>query len=279
MLVFGLLGCTETIYATPSPTTFPTPTAKPTPAPAPTPTSRPTPTPTPALAIELPLGMGAFRGRVMWVDKPVVTGDVVADTKPPYLALPVWGNYSSQYKQFSTKTDENGYYVLIVDPGKYYIASSLSVNNYLTYETFLGGLFGAKSYDIASGNIVEVNLKDIDWSIKLVSPGASSYTFHNAPAEEFTVISKPILQWNSYDWGAYSGEVGYYIVKVTEQQGNYTEVVNEKTEVPYYYVQQYLKDGEYEWTVEAYTPVGKMIAGSVDDLYFRLETGPTPTST
>ena len=226
--------------------------------------------------IALPAGKGAFYGRVMWGDKPVVNGTVIADTKPPVVVVPPWESYSAKYKKFTVNTDNEGNYVLIVEPDKYYIGCTLPDSDYITYTSFGSyGLFGVFSQEITIGHFVLADFEVVDWSIKLISPGSPESISHPPlPSETVvTVNSTPTLLWQGYDWQRYSTEqnyCGYYkiIIKLYSNEKGYYTVEEGTSNNTSYNIINPLSKGEYYWKVQAYTKSGKEIAGTEREFYF-----------
>jgi hypothetical protein len=214
-------------------------------------------TPTP----EFPPGMGAFQGNVIWGDKPVVHGTVVADTKPPAIVVPPWEDYSAKYKQFVIQTDENGNYLLFVEPDEYYLSCSLPGSDDFTYESY--AVILSPSYKVASGEVVKIDLKALDWSIELISPGDSDYDTDKTISE-----NPPTLAWKDFDWGKYGGEVGYYQVELGIIEDGYHVIVEERTDGTSYKVPNALEGGKYNWEVRAYTQTDKELAGTTEEFYF-----------
>jgi len=205
----------------------------------------------------LPTGMGAFRGKVLWGDRPVISGTVIADTKHPLII-------ALEHKRFSTETDDEGNYLLIVEPGRYYFSCGLPGSEYVTYERYGG--FYSPSHDVECGEVVEVGLRAIDWSIELVSPGD---TYHYT--DSTITKNPPTLVWKEYDWAKY-GEVGYYQVELGIYEDGYHTVLKSRTESASYVVPSPLKAGKYSWEVRAYvrayTEKGGEVAVCVDEFFF-----------
>jgi len=210
----------------------------------------------------LPPGMGAFKGQVRWGDKPLIHGTVIADTKHPAVVVPPWESYSAKYKQFSIEPDNQGNYLLLVEPGDYYIGCSMPGSAYISYQTLGSDLFGVSSYQVAIGEVVTVDLLALDWSIELVSPGDTDYDTDSTITQ-----NPPTLVWKEYDWAKY-GEVGYYQVELGIYEDGYHTVMKGKTESTSYAVPNPLKAGKYKWEVRAYTKTDKEIAGCVDEFFF-----------
>jgi hypothetical protein len=202
----------------------------------------------------LPSGMGAIMGRLMWGDKPVVNGTVVADAKPPII---VWS--PEEYKKFTAQTDGEGNYLLIVEPENYYLLCSLPGSDYLAYESYGVMPLGNK---VAAGEVVKKNLQAIDWSIELISPGEPEYD-----TSKTIDVNLPTLRWKEYDWERY-GEVGYYKVELGIYKDGLQVVLNDKTENSVYPVKNPLEQGKYRWEVRAYTKTGKEIGGCREEFYF-----------
>jgi hypothetical protein len=203
----------------------------------------------------LPPGMGAIMGRLMWGDKPVVNGTVVADAKPPII---VWS--PEEYKKFTTQTDEEGNYLLIVEPENYYLLCSLPESDYLSYEIF--GVVLPVSNKVAAGEVIKKNLQALDWSIELISPGEPEYD-----TGKTIDVNPPTLRWKAYDWERY-GEVGYYEVELGIYKDGLQIVLRDKTENTVYTVKNPLEQGKYRWQVRAYTKTGKEISGCREEFYF-----------
>jgi hypothetical protein len=245
-----------------------TPTLTTTPAPALTPTPIPTPRPKPNIV--LPAGTGAFWGKVVWGDKAVVDGTVIADTKPPVVVVPPWESYSAKYKKFRVNTDNDGNYVLIVEPNEYYIGGTLPDSDYITYKTsgFVSGLFGARSHKVGSGETIQIDLESNDWSIALLSPGSTYTQFDKDRLGNTLGTNTPILTWQKYDWIRYDGKVGYYKVELGIIKDGYHVVLTGSTDKPTYSVNNPLEKGEYNWDIRAFSSSGKEIAGSIEEFYF-----------
>ena len=222
------------------------------------------PAPRPIPNITLAAGQCAFYGSVTWDDKPTSNVTVIADTKPPVVVVPPWESYSTKYKIFTATTDNDGNYVLMVEPNKYYVGSSLPGTDYISYEytSYIGdiGLFGVPSIEIANEQRILVDLKVIDWAIKLVSPG-NEYRGSNATYD----TNKPPLFWKEYDWQKYDKEPGYYEVKL--KAGSHT-ILQNTTNNTYYSLTNPLEPGEYSWEVRGFSKSGKWIAGTIDEFYF-----------
>jgi hypothetical protein len=120
------------------------------------------------------------------------------------------------------------------------------------------------SHDVESGEVIEVNLKALDWSIELVSPGDTDYDTGSTITQ-----NPPTLVWKKYDWAKYGdGEVGYYQVELGIYEDGYNTVMKVKTESTSYAVPNPLKTGKYKWEIKAYTKTEKQISGDIDELYF-----------
>ena len=199
--------------------------------------------------------MGAILGRLIWGDKPVINGTVTADAKPPII---VWS--PKEYKKFTTQTDAEGNYLLIVDPENYYLLCSLPGSEYLAYEIF--GAVMPISNSVVAGEVVKKNLQAIDWSIELTSIGEPKYD-----TSKTIDVNPPTLRWKEYDWERY-GEVGYYKVKLGIYENGLQMLLNDKTESSVYPVKTPLKQGKYQWEVSAYTKTGILIGGCREEFYF-----------
>lgn len=267
ILLSGLIlgGC-----AAPAPTPAPTPTLVPTPTPAPSPSPVPTTTQRPKPNITLPADKGAFYGRVMWGDSPVSNSTVIAKTQQPIIIFT-----EEPGLQFTVNTDNDGNYVLIVDPGEYYLGCSLPNASYFTYESFGSALILALSTKISAGEFILKDLEAMDWSIKLVSPGSSQSISHPPlPSENAIIVnSTPTLSWQEYNWQNYSTEQnyrGYYMIHVWlySNESGYYIVESGKSSGTSYSVVNPLQKGEYFWEVRAYSKSGKEIAGTEEEFYF-----------
>jgi len=199
----------------------------------------------------LPTQMGAFRGKALWGDKPLVRGKVIAGKKNP--------NYEVIYidEVITDTTDDEGNYELWVYPGMYYIGCIMPGSDRISY---LGGY----GHEVEIREAVTVNLHALDWSIKLLSPGVIQ-----RGTDIITTENPPTLVWEEYDWAKY-GETGYYQVEISTDDNDYfhSTVVQGKTESTSYAVPNPLKTGRYSWQVKAYTKTGKPIAGYIDKRYF-----------
>lgn len=218
-------------------------------------TSPPEKTYTPSL----PAGMGAFKGRVLWGDKLLLSSKVVAGTKHPvviYTPKPT--------KMFIAETDKDGNYRIIVEPDSYYIGCSMPGSDYLSYVTLgaLPGIWGVYSHQVETSQVVTVDLQAVDWSIELVSPGDTDYDTTKTISE-----NTPTLKWQDYDWAKY-GETGYYQIELGIYEDGYHTVMKDKIVSNSYVIVNPLKAGKYSWQVKAYTKTDKPIAGHVQELYF-----------
>jgi len=224
-----------------------------TPVPKPT-----TPTPRQKPDITLPAGKGAFYGNVMWGDKPVVGGEVIADTRNPAII-----SFSSEYKRFVVKTDNEGDYILVVEPDDYYIGCTLPDSDYLTYKTsgFIPGLLGASSYEATGNEFVLVDLEANDWSIELISPGSQE-------SKPTLKTNTPFLTWKPYNWAKYDGKVGYYEVVVGMIKDGYQVVLKDNANKESYSVVNPFEPGEYRWEVRAFSNSGREIAGTISEYSF-----------
>ncbi len=222
--------------------------------------------------ISLPPGWCAFWGKVFWGELPAVNASVIADTKNPAIVLLPWVSDSDKYKQFTALTNNNGEYILYVTPERYYIGSSLSGSDYVTYTTFLNtGLLGAYSKEIKEGDIVHLDLKTNDWSVQLISPG-NIYSLFKQSQSVSTLDSNNLkFEWQEYDWNKYNGEKGYYKIEIGIIKDGYHTVVTGESNNPYYINRKSLESGEYEWTIRVYSSNGKEIAGNKVDYYFNVQ--------
>ncbi|MFW6104990.1 MAG: TAXI family TRAP transporter solute-binding subunit [Chloroflexota bacterium] len=214
--------------------------------------------------VKLPDGKGAFYGKVMWGDKAVAGSTVIADTQNPGVV-----SLSEQSGQFSTRTDNEGDYVLIVEPDTYYIGCTLPNSDYITYETsFVHGLSGANSHDARTGKFTLVDLEANDWAIELTSPGCSG----SKPTLE---TNTPTLVWEPYDWAKYDGQEGYYEVTVGIIEDGYQTIIEDRTTQESYAIVNSLKPGQYEWEIRAFSSSGKEIAGTASEFGFSIPSSAT----
>ncbi|MDD5701757.1 MAG: hypothetical protein PHU23_06855 [Dehalococcoidales bacterium] len=228
---------------------------------------------TPKPQIILPSGMSAFYGQVLWGGKPQPKSTVIADTKPPVIVVPPWESSSDKYKKFTIDTSIEGSYVLILEPGEYYIGCTLQGSDYISYKTsgFVPGLFGVSSRKIGVGETVQVDLEANDWSISLISPGNPFTQYDKNHSGNTLNINTPTLTWQQYDWTKYDGKVGYYKVELGIIKDGYHVVLTDRTDNPTYSVKKPLETGEYEWNVRAFSSSGGEIAGTIDEFYFLIQ--------
>jgi len=190
----------------------------------------------------------------MWGDKPVADSKVIANTENPIVIL-----LSGEYKEFTTNTDTDGNYVLIVEPEEYYIGCTLFGSNYVTYETYMG--FPSHTYEATSGEFTLVDLEANDWSIELISPGSRE-------SKPTLKTNTPTLTWKPYNWAKYDGKVGYYEVVVGIIKDGYRVALKDNANQESYSVANPLEPGEYRWEVRAFSSSGKEIAGTISEYGF-----------
>ena len=257
-----LMGCASQTPAQP-PNQEPTTSTEATPDSAPaielatTPVPSPaTPTPRAKPNITLPAGKGAFYGKMMWGDKPVVGGGVIADTENPIII-----SFSGDHKRFTASTDRDGNYVLVVEPDSYYVGCSRQSNTaYHTYETW-GGF--PVSHEATIGEFTLLDLEINDWSIELVSPGNPA-----SEAKPTLRTDAPVLTWEPYNWIEYDGQTGYYMVELGIIEDGYQVVLRDTAHQESYQVTSPLEYGEYKWEVQAFSSSGKELAGTESSYYF-----------
>jgi hypothetical protein len=287
LILFLLVGCTVSTQTVTSTTTFTTMTTmqvtnqqeqtsetettqpETTTEPSET-TMNPIITPITTPNITLSTGKGAFYGRMTWGDMPVNNGTIIAETQNPAIIQIPGTQWEAQ--RFTTTTDSEGNYVLIVDappgiePKKYYLGSSLPDSEYLTYISFGQGLIGVLGEGISSGEFVLMNFVAIDWSIVLVSPASPI----SKPEYAITVNNNtPTLSWQEYDWQRYSSEKnyrGYYMVNIYDDNG-YT-ILSDTSGETSYNITNPLQKGKYQWDVCAFTKSGEKIADTENEAYF-----------
>ena len=260
MLTLGACESAPTPAPPPTPTPPPAPTPTPPPAPAPVPAppeTETTPTPRPKPDITLPAGKGAFYGKVMWGDKPVVNGTVIAETQnPAIIQAPGW-----ESKRFTVNTDSNGEYVLMVPPDKYYLGCTLPGSDYVTYKSFGFGLIGVMGREITINEFFLADFEANDWSIELISPGSRE-------SKPTLKTNTPTLTWKPYNWAKYDGKVGYYEVVIGIIKDGYHVVLKDNANQESYSVANPLEAGEYRWEVRAFSHSGKEIAGTISEYRF-----------
>ena len=150
----------------------------------------------------LPTQMGAFRGKVLWGDKPVVKGKVVAGIENPE-------KKSIDPSDLSTDTtDDEGNYELLVHPSKYYVGCIMPGSDRISY-------WGEYGQEVEARQAVTMNLQAIDRSIRSISPGTIQ-----RDTGLITDENPPTLLWEKYDWAKY-GETGYYQVKLSTDDSVY----------------------------------------------------------
>jgi hypothetical protein len=256
----------------------PAPQEQPSESPAPKPKPEPVPEPEPEKPapvlkpnITLPTGKGAFYGRIIWGDNPVINGTVIADTNTPAAII-----RSDNNMRFTVNTDEEGNYILIVEPDEYYIGCMMPGSQYISYKTagftFLpSGLWGVLPHKLAAGEFALVDLEAMDWSISLISPGKPEplgILDKLNQDENVTANTTITFLWHEYEWDRYSAnqqDRGYYTISITWYK---TEVEKGESKKAFYVATNPLEPGEYKWEVRAFSNSGKEIAGTENEFYF-----------
>jgi hypothetical protein len=202
----------------------------------------------------LPTQMGAFRGKVLWGDKPVVKAKAVAGIQNP-------DDGPVDVDDLITETtDDEGNYEVWVHPFMYYVGCIMPGSDRISYWDEYGQLAEARQAII-------MNLQAMDWSIRSLSPGVIKRDFSLVTEE-----NPPTLLWEEYNWAKY-GEKGYYQVEVITDDSDYYHnlVIDVSTESTSYTAPNPLKKGKYRWKVMAYTKTGKPIACNINERYFQIE--------
>jgi len=228
-------------------------------------------TPTATHIPELPTGMGAFQGNVIWGDKPVAHAEVVATTKLSTIPEIVGPEEDiPEYNQFTAQTDEEGNFFLPVEPNNYCLYYRLPWSDF-TYEYIEGFSYFPKRHEVTSGETISVSLKALDWSIELISPGELD-PFTNKVIND----NPPTLVWKALDLSPSTERATYYqvvddyqvVISKGDDDYHFQAVLEERVDSTSYTVQNILEEGRYKWEVRAYTQTGKELAGTTGAFYF-----------
>jgi len=187
-----------------------------------------TPTSAPALQVAPPEpGTANAAGRVVWNSQPVV-GDEVKLCEE-------MGMFSGcEGKQFSTATDDQGYYVFMnVTPGEYSVIVKSIDSEHWIFATAKFGI-SAKKQQLTAGETLILN------DLHLFKSDLK----HISPAEDEKVNEdKPTLAWDAYP------DAAYYEVYLNPRAGSsISDTVTENS----YTATRSLLNCEYTWQVEAF---------------------------
>lgn len=197
------------------------------------------PTQPPKILIDVPkpeAGKGNVVGRILWNSQPVVGADTKLCEE-----FEMFGGCQGQ--EFSTKTDDKGYYLFLnVPPGEYALAVRALDKDAWLFVT--AGLFNAKKYKVTADETLEIGDQSIyKFDIKIASP-----------ADKAKVAdAKPTLEWDAYSNAA------YYEVYVTAEKGG-AILINERTDTNKYTFANPLLACKYTWNVEAFNASNEKIA-------------------
>ncbi|MBU1660316.1 MAG: carboxypeptidase-like regulatory domain-containing protein [Chloroflexi bacterium] len=203
-------------------------------------------TPTSEPMIEVPppeSGKSNAVGRILWNGQPVIGTEVKLCEEMGLIT-------GCEGIQFSTTTDEQGYYLFVnVIPGQYAIVvHAIDVDRWLFITARLG--LSPKKHTLEAGKTLELGSQHIyKFDLYQISPAEG----------EQVDEAEPTLRWDVYP------DAAYYEVYVSPQNG---DSIREKLTSNEFTVNKNLLNCEYSWQVEAFNAQEVKIAEHEGYMHF-----------